>query len=250
MSIKRVNRIAGQFDAREITMLESPAYRVASRACRMIMDRIAIEYAHHGGNDNGKLPVTYDDLVAYGLHRDAISPAIHEGEALGLFRVTERGRASAGEFRTPNLFRITYRAAGRDPPTNEWKQIKTDEEAIRIAKAARKIRAPKTKFQSRFPANTGHGNHDRKSKSPVTETMTTGTSPETMTTIYISGRGDSLETVTNVTPMTAAERQKRYRDRLRGHMAEKKVPGSAKSGAERARAYRARRRAAMNGHAP
>jgi hypothetical protein len=37
-------------------MLESPAFRVSSLACRRILDRIAVEYAHHGGNDNGKLP--------------------------------------------------------------------------------------------------------------------------------------------------------------------------------------------------
>ena len=69
-----------------------------------IMDRIAIELAHHGGNDNGKLPVTYNQFVEYGLHRHAIGPAIREGEALGLFFVTERGRANAGEFRSPSSY--------------------------------------------------------------------------------------------------------------------------------------------------
>jgi hypothetical protein len=134
---RRRNRIAGQFDAREITMLESPAYRAASMSCRMIMDRLAIEYAHHGGHDNGKLPVTYNQFVEYGLHRHAIGPAVREGEALGLFFVTERGRATAGEFRSPNLFRIPYRQVGSDPPTNEWKRIKNIEEAAFIARAAR-----------------------------------------------------------------------------------------------------------------
>ena len=40
---KRIGRIKGQFDAREIDLLESPAFRVASLSCRMIMDRLAIE---------------------------------------------------------------------------------------------------------------------------------------------------------------------------------------------------------------
>jgi hypothetical protein len=135
---RRRNRIGGQFDAREITLLESPAYRVASRGCRMIMDRLAIEYAHHGGNDNGKLPVTYDQFVEYGLHRHCIAPALREGEALGLFFIAERGRAHAGEFRSPHLFRIPYRQVSSDPPTNEWKRIKTIEDAHAIARAARK----------------------------------------------------------------------------------------------------------------
>jgi hypothetical protein len=146
----RVNRINGQFDARLIDMLESPAYRVASLSCRMIMDRIAIEYAHHGGKENGKLPVTYNQFVEYGLHRHAIGPGIREGEALGLFFVTERGRANAGEFRSPNLFRLPYRACGSNPPTTEWSKIGTMEEAKLLAKAARSAMPPSSrpKFNS------------------------------------------------------------------------------------------------------
>jgi hypothetical protein len=138
---RRRNPIGGQFDARLIEMLESPAYRVASLSCRLIMDRIAVEYAHHGGNENGRLPVTYNQFVEYGLHRHGIRPAIREGEALGLFFVTERGRAHAGEFRSPNLFRIPYRQVGADPPTNEWKRIKTVEDAQAIARAARRAKS-------------------------------------------------------------------------------------------------------------
>jgi hypothetical protein len=82
--------------------------------------------------------VTYDQLLEFGLHRHAISPAIREGEALGLFVVTERGRANAGEFRSPNLFRLPYRYCGNEPPTNEWRRIKTVKEAKVIARAARK----------------------------------------------------------------------------------------------------------------
>jgi hypothetical protein len=134
---RRRNLITWQFDARPIEMLESPAFRVASLSCRLILDRIAIELAHHGGHDNGKLPVTYDQFEEFGLHRHAINPALREGEALGLFVVTERGRASAGEFRRPNKFRLPYRHCGNDPPTNEWKKIKTIEEAELIARRAR-----------------------------------------------------------------------------------------------------------------
>jgi hypothetical protein len=32
----------------------------------MVISRIEIELAHHGGNDNGQLPVTTDDFVEYG----------------------------------------------------------------------------------------------------------------------------------------------------------------------------------------
>jgi len=134
---RRSNRIAGQFDARLIEMLESPAYRVASLSCRMILDRIAIEHAHHGGKDNGKLPVTFDDFVDYGVHRQAVSPALAEGEALGLFFITEHGRAGIGDFRSSNKFRMAHRPVGNEEAGNEWNRIKTIKAAKAIAKTAR-----------------------------------------------------------------------------------------------------------------
>jgi hypothetical protein len=152
MALRRRNRLDGQFDARLIEMLESPAYRVASLSCRMILDRIAIEFAHHGGNDNGKLPVTYNQFVEYGLYRHSIGPAIHEGEALGIFFCTERGRANAGEFRSPNLFRLSHRPCGNAEPTNEWRRIKTIEEANFIARAARKFKTRHGRRHHRPPA--------------------------------------------------------------------------------------------------
>ena len=98
---KRRNKIDGQFNARTLKMMESPAYRALSLSARRVMDRICIELMHHGGNDNGKLPVTYEHFVEYGIARHAIAPAIRELEALGFVEVTQRGKPSAGEFRLP-----------------------------------------------------------------------------------------------------------------------------------------------------
>jgi hypothetical protein len=50
------NKISGQFAWRTIEMMESPAFRVLSHSARRILDRLEIEIAHHGGNDNGRLP--------------------------------------------------------------------------------------------------------------------------------------------------------------------------------------------------
>lgn len=136
---RRRNRIAGQFNGRLIEMLECPAHRVLSLSAHRVLDRIVIELAHHGGCDNGRLPVTFGQFEEYGIDRHAIGPAIRELEALGFIEVTEHGRASAGEFRSPNLFRITYPVVQKgDPPTHEWRQIKTTEDARRLARAARK----------------------------------------------------------------------------------------------------------------
>ena len=78
-------------------MLESPAYRALSASGHKVISRIEIELGHHGGNDNGRLPVTTNDFVEYGMHRTSVAPAIREAEALGFIRVTERGRGGNAE---------------------------------------------------------------------------------------------------------------------------------------------------------
>jgi DNA-binding FadR family transcriptional regulator len=133
--------------------MESPAYRVLSLSARRVLDRIMIELAHHGGNDNGKLPVTYEHFIEYGIDRHAVAPAIRELEALGFIEVTQRGRPSAGEFRLPNLFRLTCVNCKSTPnPTHEWRRVPDVEAAELLARAARRSKA--------------------KNKSPVWETPT------------------------------------------------------------------------------
>lgn len=139
-TIKRRNRINEQFAARTIPMLESPAYRVLSLSAHKVISRLEIELAHHGGNDNGKLPVTTDQFVEYGMHRTSVAPAIREAEALGFIRITDRGRGGNAEYRTPNKFFLTFahcRNSRKMPPTHDWHRIETVEEAERIARAAR-----------------------------------------------------------------------------------------------------------------
>ena len=122
---RKRNSIDEQFIAHPVRMLESPAYQVMSLSARRVLARVEIEHAHHGGNDNGKLPVTFDDFVRYGVHRHAIGPATRECETLGFLEVTERGYAGNAEFRTPNKFRLTYLFAGGAKPTNEWAPIES-----------------------------------------------------------------------------------------------------------------------------
>jgi hypothetical protein len=138
--VKRRNSINDQWSARRREMLESPAYRVLSQSAHRAISRIELELCYHGGNDNGQLPVTFDDFVQYGIDRASVAPALREGEALGFFRITARGRGGNREYRTPNKFYLTF-AYGREsrakPPTDEWRKIKALEEAKAIARAAR-----------------------------------------------------------------------------------------------------------------
>lgn len=124
--------IGGQFSPRLVEMQESPAYRVLSLSAHRALDRIEIEFGHHGGTDNGHLPVTFQDFEDYGIHRHSIAPAIRELEALGFIEVTERGRAGNSEYRKANRFRITYRPVQPQAATNEWRRIETLERAEEI----------------------------------------------------------------------------------------------------------------------
>ncbi len=136
---RRRTSIGGQFAPRLIEMLESPAYRVLSLSARRVLDRVEIELAHHGGTNNGRLPVTFDDFEAYGIDRHAIAPAIREDVALGFLEITERGRAGNAEFRSPSLYRLTYVGGWRkaDQPTHEWRRIDTIDRAIEVRDLAR-----------------------------------------------------------------------------------------------------------------
>jgi hypothetical protein len=160
--------ISGAFAWRLIEMLESPAYRALSLSAHRAMARLEIELARHGGDpkENGKLPCTYEHLVEFGLHRHAIAPAIRELVALGFIEITRRGCAGNEGFRQPALYRLTYRHAGPSKHiADDWRRIKTLEEAEAIAQQAR----------SPQPGRR------LKNKSPVPETITAASVGETAT---------------------------------------------------------------------
>jgi hypothetical protein len=194
-------------------MLESPAYRVLSLSARRVLDRIEIELAQHGGNDNGRLPVTYSDFVSYGIERHAIGPAIREAVALGFLEVTERGCAGNAEFRSPNLFRLTFRPVKGDVQygSNEWRCIATKEEALKLSKAARNENGTRAYRPSRHRSRrVSHGGKKQKTSAgkthvsvrkthtendnpPVRETPTTAkVGKPALLSISGGGRVDSL----------------------------------------------------------
>jgi hypothetical protein len=163
--------IKGQFAPRTIEMLRSPAYCVLSLSARRVLDRLEIELADHGGNDNGRLPVTYADFHHYGIDRHAIAPAIRELEALGFIEIMQRGRAGNAEFRSPSLYRITYRHCGRNGPTDEWRRI-VETEAQLLARAARRA-SKKQKVSVGKGALSGRKTNTETPEAPVWITPTT-----------------------------------------------------------------------------
>jgi len=157
-----------------IQMLESPAARALKGAEFHVINRIRIEFGHHGGQDNGKLPVTFRDFHDYGIHWDLIAPSIRAAEALGFIRVTQWGVASAAEFHLSTLFALTHLPTddGKAAATDDWRKIATLEEAKAIGKDARKAPAQhsrlpkrrriKTEIHSGKPERTHSGKPERK----------------------------------------------------------------------------------------
>jgi hypothetical protein len=149
-------RIPGQFAPRLIDLLESPAYRTLHLPEHRILARLEIELAHHGGLENGSLIVTYEQFMAYGVRLNSIAPAIRTLIALGFIRV-KLGRGGNSEFYQPNRFELTYRKIQAKrygdviEESNDWKRVKTLDEAQRIAKVARSEKTktgPKKKQKS------------------------------------------------------------------------------------------------------
>jgi hypothetical protein len=185
---ERRTHIGGQFAPRLIEMLESPAFRVLSLSARRVLDRLEIELGHHGGTDNGRLPVTFENFQDYGMDRHAIAPAIRECEALGFIQVTERGYAGNADFRRPNLFRLTYSHTLKENPTHEWRAIKTPEEAELLARKARAVPPKKQKSNGGKHRISVGEKRTESDESSVRETTTTAM-VEKPTLLSISGEG-------------------------------------------------------------
>lgn len=119
-------------------LMESPAWRAMSDNARRLVDRVILEHMGHGGRENGALPVTYDDLTAWGIRRNSIPPSIAEAVALGLLDY-QPGRAAhvAGKGHAQR-FGITWLPTrDGEPATNRWKRLCDLADAQAVAKAAR-----------------------------------------------------------------------------------------------------------------
>jgi hypothetical protein len=89
---KKPNKTQQPFAMYPIEMLESPAWSVLSRAGHQFLSRIAIEQWKHGGKVAAGLPLTFEQLIEYGMNKDQIAPAQRECVALGLAKRTKQGR--------------------------------------------------------------------------------------------------------------------------------------------------------------
>ncbi|RVD68837.1 MAG: hypothetical protein E5V62_03010 [Mesorhizobium sp.] len=192
--------IGGQFTWQLIEMKASPAFRVLSLSGHRVLARLEIEVGQHGGNDNGKLPTTFDQFEEYGIHRHAIAPAIREAVALGFVEITQEGRSGNGEWRRPNLFRLTYRPTELTEPTDDWRKIETMEAADLLARAARAASEKQNTSGGKRQISVRKPHH--KPDFCSAETTTTIHGAETATTSI--SRGQTAEAPKQIGPVSSA----------------------------------------------
>ena len=186
----RRNKITGQWAWLPREALESPAYRALSLSGHRVLARIQLEHLAHAGKENGKLPVTFRDFSEYGVHWNAIAPAIREVEAMGFIRVTQEGRSGNGEWRIPNMFALTHLPTIDNPkPTEDWKRIKTAEEAEVLTKAVRNAKSKNQKASIGKRSSASIGKRSTNRAPPVSETVSLSATETVSLSISRAGSG-------------------------------------------------------------
>jgi hypothetical protein len=118
-------------------LLASPAWLTMSHQCRKFVDALMTEWADHGGIENGNLKAPYNQLQTRGLRRETVLDVVVEARALGIVH-SVRGQRSYGSRRNPSVYRLTWLGTPQNglTATNEWRAIKTKEEAeVRVKNA-------------------------------------------------------------------------------------------------------------------
>jgi hypothetical protein len=165
--------------------------------------RIALEHLKHGGVENGKLPVTYQDFARRGVRKNSVREAQLVAIHLGWVDRTSIGEVPwHGDIRSPSTFGLTWlpRYDGA-PANNRWASIETEldaKAAVRRAKAelAQLRRMPsffnRQVNQSPTPKDatwTGDDSDTSSSNDEVREDYSSAESPsnDCGTPFYISG---------------------------------------------------------------
>ncbi len=131
-SLKKVKWVGkGQFIIHKRELLSSFSWRSMSVNCFRLINLLELTYLSTGGEENGHLMATYNQMVKYGIRRNAIKQTIKEAKQLGLIKV--KTSETIGKFgKYTQEFTLTYLPQsivdnGKKSyimPTNEWKKIK------------------------------------------------------------------------------------------------------------------------------
>lgn len=117
-----------------LSLMLSPAWQHRPKPVARLLERIQIEHLRHGGKENGRLCVSFDQLVDYGLSRRVVHEAIKAACDLGLLGLVQHDQI-VGNIRPPNEYRLTYvPAREKRAPTDEWRYV-SETQAATIAQS-------------------------------------------------------------------------------------------------------------------
>ncbi len=103
------------------------------------------------GSANGELFKSYPQFVSEGLNRTTVSDMTKLGEALGLLRVDRETGVGRPDLRDACAYTLTYLPTGiigDIAPTDDWKRIKTDDQAKAIIQRLRERKTHKRKLRA------------------------------------------------------------------------------------------------------
>lgn len=148
-------KISGSYVPKRLEMLQSPAWRAAPRAMKDWLEVLEIELMRHKGCANGQLFKSYTQFVSEGFNRGTVSEMSRIAEALGFVQVNRQTGIGSPDLREACAYTLTYlpSGTGRDiAPSDEWRRIKTEEQALRAIEGARRKRRKTTAAKVRRAA--------------------------------------------------------------------------------------------------
>jgi hypothetical protein len=145
-----------------LSFLESPAYRVLGLYERKLLDSLTAQWARDGVASNGRVVISYRDMQdAAGLRSQRLSiQAIANLALLGVIRIYKPTARKV-------IYTITFIETpdGR-PPTHDWKQFTTDEQA-KQALAIAAVAANRARTRAKAARECGLAIEDTFPKKPV-----------------------------------------------------------------------------------
>lgn len=133
-------KITGSYVARRLEMLQSPAWQAAPRPMKDWLEVLEIEHMRHKGCANGHLFKSYTQFISAGFNRNTVSGMSRIAEALGFVKVNRETGVGSRDLRDACAYTLTYLPTGTGhdiAPTDDWRRIKTAEQAENIVAEAR-----------------------------------------------------------------------------------------------------------------
>lgn len=147
--------VPGAWSPRRLELLLSPSWRNAPRAMKALLEELEIEHLRHKGSANGHLFKSYTQFVEAGFNKTTVSNMTKMAEALGLLKINRNSGVGKPDLKDACEYTLTYLPTGIGgsvAPTDDWKRIKTDEQALAIVLRQSKEKAKKLHRRERIAA--------------------------------------------------------------------------------------------------